>query len=139
MNRRILAVLLFSGCLYSLSGQMITTDPAIPTMGKVIKIYFNSADPSVIELHNYTGDLYAHTGVTVSGTSWKNVIGTWGNNTTQPKLKSLGNYKYELDITPDIKTFYGLSATDVVTKICLVIRSVDGSKHGLIFSSIYSR
>jgi len=31
------------------------------------------------------------------------VIGTWPNNSTQPKLIYLGNYRYELDIAPDIK------------------------------------
>jgi glycosidase len=107
---------------------MITIEPAVPTMGQVVKIILNTADPAVTELHNYTGDLYAHTGVTLNGISWQKVIGTWGNNTVQPKLLSLGNYRYELDITPDIKTFYGLSPTDVVTKICLVVRSSDGLK-----------
>ena len=116
--------------MISMRGQMITIDPAVPTMGQAIKIILNTADPNsgVNELRNYTGDIYVHTGVTISSISWQKVIGTWGNNTTQPKLKSLGNYKYELDITPDIKTFYSLSPTDVVTKICLVFRSSDGSK-----------
>jgi len=130
MNKSLFVILLLSACMISTQGQMITIDPAVPTMGQAIKIILNTADPNsgVNELRNYTGDIYVHTGVTISGISWQKVIGTWGNNTTQPKCKSLGNYKYELDITPDIKTFYGLSATDVITKICLVFRSFDGSK-----------
>ncbi len=78
-------------------------------------------------LHNFTGDLYAHTGVTLLGVAWQKVIGTWANNSTQPKLTYLGNYLYELDITPDIKTFYSLSDTDVPTNICLVIRNSAGT------------
>ena len=101
---------------------MVTTDPAVPTTGTLIKIFYDSSKDAG-ELHNYTGDLYAHTGVTLSGLSWQNVIGTWANNSTQPKLNYLGNYRYELDITPDIKTFYSLSASVIVTKICLVIRN----------------
>ncbi len=109
----------FSG---SLTGQMITTDPVIPTAGQLIKIYYNSSKDAG-DLHNYTGDLYVHTGVTLLGIDWQKTIGTWGDNSTQPKLKYDGNYIYELDIDPDIKTFYSLASTDIVTKICMVIRN----------------
>jgi glycosidase len=105
---------------------MITTDPAVPTPGKLIKIYYDSSKDAG-DLHNYTGDLYAHTGVTLLGIQWQKVIGTWANNSTQPKLNYLGSYRYELDITPDIRTFYSLSNTDVTTKICLVIRNAAGT------------
>ncbi len=101
---------------------MVTTDPAVPTPGTLIKIFYDSSKDAG-ELHNYTGDLYAHTGVTLLGIPWQKVIGTWANNSTQPKLTYLGNYRYELDITPDIKTFYSLTSSDIVTKICLVIRN----------------
>jgi 1,4-alpha-glucan branching enzyme len=108
---------------HATNGQMVTTDPAVPTMGKLIKIYYDtSKDPG--ELHNYQGDLYAHTGVMVEGlTSWQHVIGAWGNNAIQPKLTKIGTYLYELDITPDIKTFYGVLTTETVLKIALVLRS----------------
>ncbi len=116
--------------LFSLAvrGQMITTDPAVPTMGQTIRIYFDAAHADAGDLKNFTGDLYAHTGVTIGGVNWRNVIGTWAVNSSQPKLTNLGGSKYELDITPDIKTFYSLSVTDVATRICLVIRNSDGSK-----------
>ncbi len=112
---------LFNLC--SLTGQTITTDPELPVPGKLIKIFYDSSKDAG-DLHNFTSDLYAHTGVTLSsGGDWQKVIGAWGNNSAQPKLKYLGNYIYELDITPDIKTFYSLSSSDVVAKICLVIRN----------------
>jgi glycosidase len=120
-----LSIILFS---FVIRGQMITTDPAVPVMGQEIKIYFDATNADAGELKYFESDLYVHTGVTVGGVNWKNVIGTWALNSTQPKLKYLGSYKYELDITPDIKTFYSLSASDVVTKICLVIRNSDGTK-----------
>src|SRR5664280_260980 len=122
MKRVLYIVFCYSLFSFSLFGQMITTDPAVPTPGKLIKFYYNSSADAG-SLHNYTGDLYAHTGVTINGQSWQKVIGTWANNLTQPKLKYLGNYLYEFDITPDIKTFYSLGSSDIVTKICLVIRS----------------
>jgi len=115
-------------CLFVTSySQMITTDPAMPTPGRVIKIYYDSSKDAG-ELHNHTGDIYAHTGVNLKGkTGWQNVIGTWGSNTTQPKLTYLGNYRYEMVISPDLKTYYSLSATDIVTKICLVLRNAGGN------------
>jgi glycosidase len=121
----LLAFLVFS--LFS-SGQMVTTDPAVPTMGKLIKIFYDtSKDPG--ELHNYTGDLYAHTGVIVEGISlWQHVIGTWGTNATQPKLTKVSTYVYELDITPDIKTFYGTLTTEKVLKIAIVFRNAAASQ-----------
>ena len=139
MSKRLLILSLLFVFAHSLYGQIVYTDPAIPTMGKPIKIYFNSAVTDQGNLHNYTGDVYVHTGVTIGGVRWQNVIGTWGNNTTQPKLKNLGNYLYELDITSDIKTFYGLSATEVATEICLVFRSADGTKQTKpdIFIQVY--
>jgi glycosidase len=106
---------------------MVTTNPAVPTMGKLIKIYYDSSqDPG--NLHNYTGDIYVHTGVILKGiSSWQKVIGTWANNTTQPKLTKVSTYLYELDITPDIKTYYSLASTDTVMKIALVFRNAAGN------------
>lgn len=102
---------------------MVTTDPSLPVTGKLIKVFFDSSKDAG-ELHNYTGDLYVHTGVYINGiASWQKVIGQWGNNSNQPKLKYIGNFIYELDITPDIKTFYSLLPTDIVNKICLVFRN----------------
>lgn len=121
--RNLILIILFISAFSQVNGQMVTTDPAVPTPGKLIKIYYNTSKDAG-DLHNYTGDIYVHTGVFIQGTSgWQKVIGTWGTNTTQPKLQYLGNYIYELDITPDLKTFYSLAVTDVVTKICLVFRN----------------
>ncbi|MFN8241956.1 MAG: alpha-amylase family glycosyl hydrolase [Bacteroidales bacterium] len=108
-------------------GQMITSDPAVIMTGKVIKIIYDSSKDAG-DLHNYTGDLYAHTGLILQGsTSWQKVIGTWAVNTTQPKLTYLGNFRYELTITPDIKAFYNVLAGEKVQKIALVLRNPTGS------------
>lgn len=127
MRKLLIIIFCFSGFSGLLTGQMITTDPAVPTPGRIIKIYYDSSKDAG-DLHNFTGDLYAHTGVTLLGIPWQKVIGTWANNSTQPKLTYLGTYRYELDITPDIKTFYSLSGTDVPTKICMVIRNSAGTQ-----------
>ena len=113
-----------------LSGQALTTDPAVITMGKPIKINFDSSkDTYGTELLNFQGDLYAHTGVTIApDTRWQNVIADWNVNLPKAKFAYLGNFKYELVITPDIAGFYGLQAGQKVTEIDLVIRKADGSR-----------
>ncbi|MGB8490088.1 MAG: alpha-amylase family glycosyl hydrolase [Bacteroidales bacterium] len=122
MKKLIILILAVITAVNSANGQMVTTDPAIPLEDGPIKIFYDSSKDAG-DLHNYTGDLYAHTGVTINGVTWQQVIGTWGNNLIQPKLKYLGNYLYELDITPNIQTFYSLSPGTVATQICLVFRN----------------
>jgi len=110
----------------NLSGQ-ITTDPALPVASKKVTITFNSSEES--HLGYFTGDLYAHTGVIIEGVNdWQHVIGSWGNNSNQPKLTNKGNGIYELEITPDITTFYSVAEGEKVTKMAMVFRSSDGNK-----------
>ena len=103
----------------------VTTDPAIPMADQALTITLNTTGTG---LEDYSGDIYAHTGVTVNGNQWQNVIGSWGNNTNQPQLTSLGNSLYELVIAPSIRDFYGVAASDVISEIDLVFRSADGSQ-----------
>ncbi|MDT8401676.1 MAG: alpha-amylase family glycosyl hydrolase [Bacteroidales bacterium] len=122
MKNYLICFLLF---LYgvTLSAQIIETSPAIVTMGQPITVYFNSdEDPG--ELKNYTGDVYAHTGVIIEGSSaWQHVIESWGNNSTQPKLTYLGNYRYQLDISPSIEDFYpDMTGDEKVIKLAFVFR-----------------
>jgi glycosidase len=110
------------------SAQIIETDPAVPVMGQLVKVYYNT-DEETGALKNFTGDLYTHTGVILEDNSnWVHVIGTWGNNTIQPKLTYLGNYRYELDITPDIGTYYSIQAGERVVKMAFVFRNAQANK-----------
>lgn len=103
----------------------VSTSPAVPTPNDAITVTLTTTGTG---LDGYTGDIYAHTGVTVDGTQWTNVIGSWGNNTSQPKLTKINNTTYKLEITPDVYTFYGVSATKKITELNLVFRSADGNK-----------
>lgn len=110
-----------------LSFAQVTTTPALPLETSAVTITFDSSKET--RLGFYTSDLYAHTGVIVEGnTQWQHVIGSWGNNTLQPKLTNKGNGIYELTIVPDIRTYYSVLAAEKVKKIALVIRSTDGTK-----------
>lgn len=114
----------------SIGFSQVTTEPALPFATQNVTVTFDSSKES--RLGYFTGELYAHTGLitnqSTSDSDWKYVIESWGNNTTQPKLTNKGNGIYELQITPDINTFYSVSESDAVIKMAFVFRSSDGSK-----------
>jgi len=123
-----------------LAQAQVTTSPVIPTASDVITITFDATGTG---LDGYTGDVYAHTGlITTTSTSnsdWKHVIGSWGNNATQPQLTPTGTNTYQLVISPDIPTYYN-SGADVVTDIALVFRNSAGNAQTSpdIFIPIYT-
>ncbi|MDP3359155.1 MAG: alpha-amylase family glycosyl hydrolase [Lutibacter sp.] len=136
MKKTLLFILLScTGLLFS----QVSTVPTIPTANSQITVTFNAVGTP---LAGYTGDVYAHTGVTANGVRWSNVIGTWGTNTTQPKLtRSTSNANlYTLVITPTVYGFYGVATTVTITELNFVFRSSDGStKNGPdIFIPIYA-
>lgn len=105
----------------------IITEPVFPVASQKVTITFDSSKES--RLGQFTGDLYAHTGVKIEGnTEWQHVIGSWGNNTTQPKLTNKGEGIYELVISPDINTFYEVPSSEKVVQLAFVFRSADGSQ-----------
>lgn len=83
-------------------------------------------DKTGTPLATYTGVIYAHTGLTVNGTPWQNVKGSWGNNTTQPAMTLVSGNIYKLDLTPTILAYYGL-ASGSVTKVNMVFRNALGN------------
>lgn len=103
----------------------ITTQPAYPTANDPVLLTF---DATGTPLANYNGDVYTHTGVIIDGSNnWHYVIGNWGNNQTQPKLTSIGNRKYTLNITPSIRQFYNVPPDKIIRKMAFVFRSADAT------------
>ncbi len=127
--KKLLFTLLLLVSYSSIIAQSVSTTPAIPIATNTVTITF---DATGSELEGYTGDIYAHTGVLTSASSgnsdWKHVIGAWGNNSTQPKLTRLSTNTYELQITPNINTFYNVGSSETVTDIAIVFRSADGNQ-----------
>ena len=122
-----ISLLFFILSLGYLVSAQITTNPALPVATQKVTITFDSSKES--RLRFYTGDLYAHAGVIIEGIAdWQHVIGSWGDNTKQPKLTHKGNGIYELEISPDINQFYSVTAGEKVQKMAFVFRSADGKK-----------
>ncbi|MEE9432186.1 MAG: alpha-amylase family glycosyl hydrolase, partial [Melioribacteraceae bacterium] len=124
----------FFGLIFS---QEISSVPEFPTDSDQIEIVFD-ATKSVgkgVSLNNYTGDLYAHTGVITSKSSgsWKNVIGNWGENNVQPKLFHIGSGLYKL-VIGNPRVFYNgsgnstLATDENILKMMFVFRTPNGSQ-----------
>jgi 1,4-alpha-glucan branching enzyme len=129
-------ILILSGLF--VNAQVVTTDPEFPSQMLPVTITLNTIGTG---LETYTGDIYAHTGVTIEDVgNWQNVIGSWGSNTTQPKLTKIGANLYELEISPSINDFYSVDAGDVVTQMSFVFRSADGTQQTSpdIFVNVYT-
>jgi len=135
MLKKYISVFLLILSSFLLKAQ-VTTSPTIPTVSDAITITFDATGTG---LAGYAGTVYAHTGVTINGTRWQNVIGSWGNNTTQPALTPIGTDLYQLSITPDVTTFYNVTSGSV-TELDFVFRSADGTKQTSpdIFVQIFS-
>ena len=118
----------------------ITTEPALPVATQKVTITFNSSEET--RLGYFTGDLYAHTGVGIEGKGdWQNIVGgpnSWGENDVQPKLTHKGNGIYELEITPDINSFYSVASGEKVINMSFVFRSADQSQQtNDLFVTVY--
>lgn len=126
--KRILFLML-SGLLFSIIGwaQVITSNPVFVTKdynGEIEIIY--DATKGTAGLKDYTGTVYAHTGVitnlSTSNSDWKHTP-SWGDNSSKYKLTSLGDNKWKLLITPNMTGYYGLTTNEVVNKLAFVFRS----------------
>lgn len=128
-----------------LNGQIIVTSPQFPTENDLVTITYD-ATLGTAGLKDYKGDVYAHTGVitnkSASLSDWK-YTSTWGSNVAKYKMTSIGNNKWTLQITPDIRRYYGVPSGETIQKMAFVFRSSDNKLEGKgddgadIFASIY--
>ena len=129
-----LLLLISTFILCHISAQVVTTVPSIITTqySGEVEIIFNAVEGNG-GLKDYSGDIYAHTGVitdkSTGGSDWK-YAPAWGTNTEKYKLQPLGDNLWKLLITPDMRTYYGVAANDTIKKMAFVFRSSDNSKEG---------
>ncbi len=121
-------------CLFlHLKGQVVVTNPSMVTEGSAISLTFY-ANEGTMGLLNFTGDIYAHTGVitnqSTSDSDWRYTIADWAENLPKAKLIRSGTNTYQLMISPDIRTFYNVPETETIEKLAFVFRSADGAKEG---------
>ncbi len=108
--------------------QAIITSPEFPTENDVIEITFSVQEMTRKDLVGYTGILYTHTGVNTNLGNWQYVIGSWGDNNSQPSVTRISTDVYKITID-NAREFYKLSnINEHISTLNFVLRSSDGSK-----------
>lgn len=116
--------------------QLVTWEPVYFTEDDSVTVYFDATLGSG-GLEDYTGDVYAHTGVLISGSTDWYATPQWLNNDERYKLNRIGDNLYEFTITPSVFEFYSnaptdkpISESDEITHLAFVFRNADGSREG---------
>ncbi|MGC9343233.1 MAG: alpha-amylase family glycosyl hydrolase, partial [Bacteroidales bacterium] len=126
------AMLLVFGLIigFTAMSQVLVSDPSLPFDTQPVTILFNAEEGNE-GLKDYTGDVYAHTGVlTISSTAsndWKYVKTDWGENSPDTKLTRVPGEDdlYELKISPNIREYYGVPDGVTITHMAFVFRSAE--------------
>lgn len=119
--------------LLQVDGQVITADKEFPKATDELLITFY-ADRGNQGLMGYTGDVYAHTGLitteSISPSDWKYVKADWEENIPEAKMTRIGTDVYQLSITPDVNSYYGVSEEETILQLAFVFRSSDNLRTG---------
>lgn len=129
----------------TLNAQVITVTPESPLINSDVTIIFDATQGNA-GLKDYTGTVYAHTGVITTesnnSSDWKHVVADWGTANPKVEMIPLGDNKYKIEY--NIKTFYGILPGEQVLELAFVFRNANGSivgrssTNGDIFYSISS-
>lgn len=124
-----LSTILITVFLFSvINAQIVVTIPVYPTQSDSIVVFFDASQPGAEELLNYTGNVYAHTGVNTNFGNWQHVIGSWGNNQNQPVLTRLGTNLYKLTIGFPRQFYNVTNPAEQILELAIVFRSADATK-----------
>ncbi|MCK5739917.1 hypothetical protein KAH55_12070, partial [bacterium] len=108
--------------------QILIWEPVYLTEEDSVVIYYDATQGNQ-GLKDFSGDVYAHTGVitTASATpaDWKHVVTKWGQNTPETKLERIRPNFFKFVIYPNIRQFYGISASETVLELAFVFRSAN--------------
>lgn len=128
--KQIIALISASFVSLNISSQLISTEPAFPTMFDDIVITYD-ANLGNAELAGVI-PVYAHTGVITNlsdnPNDWRHVVGNWGTNDPQVVMAPQGNNVHQITINPS--TFYDLEVGETVNKLAFVFRSGNGALVG---------
>ncbi len=110
---------------------LVSSNPEIilENTTETVTIILNGKGTSI---ENFTGDVYAHTGVLTDKSSdsskWRYTKAGWTENKAECKLKRHGNNLWTLTIKGGPRAYYKVPATEEIQALAFVFRSADGSK-----------
>lgn len=146
MNLRLTLCGIVTLMAFTLSAQLISTDPIFPTPDGPVTVIFDASQGNAA-LAGYTGDVYAHTGLITQDSDtpsdWQYVQGVWGTADPEVLMTSLGDDKYSITFS-SIMDFYGAAADDTIYQMAFVFRNAAGTIVGRdvdgsdIFVNVYA-
>ncbi|HNA57955.1 MAG TPA: alpha-amylase family glycosyl hydrolase, partial [Chitinophagales bacterium] len=146
MNLRLTLCSIVTLMAFTLSAQLISTDPIFPTPDGPVTVIFDASQGNAA-LAGYTGDVYAHTGLITQDSDtpsdWQYVQGVWGTADPEVLMTSLGDDKYSITFS-SIMDFYGAAADDTIYQMAFVFRNAAGTIVGRdvdgsdIFVNVYA-
>jgi 1,4-alpha-glucan branching enzyme len=113
--------------------QVVTVTPAFPQANDSVTIIFNASQGNQA-LNNYTGSVWAHTGIidnySANVSDWRYLKNkwTWSNMSevdSSVLCTPLGNNLYKLKFK--LRNYYGVSSTQVIRAMGFVFRNQTGS------------
>lgn len=128
-------ILLLIGCvtligLHKIAAQLVYTEPTFPTENDKVTIYYD-ATQGTAGLKDCNCDVYIHTGVVTSaGSGWRYVKMQWGVANDAWKMTKVSNNLYKYELSPDVRTYYGVPAGESVRQLAMVFRNANGSAEG---------
>ncbi len=86
--------------------------------------------------------VYVHHGVVTdspTGTDWQYVIGNWGQDDGVGEMTQVPGEtdKWQIEMTPSIRSYYGVPGGENVFRLSTVFRSADGNTKGTIAAGDY--
>ncbi len=101
--------------------QVVTTNPSIFTSDQQVTITYDATQGNggLIGLSS----VFMHAGIisnSPTGTTWTNVVGSWGNPASPGQLTNLGNNKWQITITP--RTYFNVSVGTPIYRLGMVFR-----------------
>lgn len=120
--------------VFLIQGQVVTSTPSFVTEADNCVLAFDATQGDK-GLSGFTGELWAHIGVitnlSTSNSDWKYVKSGWAVNIDATKLTNVSANKWQLTLSPNIRSYFGITNTaEVIQKIAIIFRNTDGSKTG---------
>ncbi|MBS4056317.1 MAG: DUF4968 domain-containing protein [Bacteroidales bacterium] len=131
-NLRLCLLLCVMGFLAPiLKAQILAVLPQNPVVDDTITLTYDAGLGNG-ELAANSSDVYIYTGVITNESSslndWKHVVSGWCENPVKTKMTPLGNDRYQIRF--HIRSFYDLSADEIVLKLACLFVNADCSKVG---------
>ncbi len=113
-----LALVLFT---FKMTAQ-VSFSPVFPTADEPCTMTFNPQEGDR-GMATWTGDIFAHTGVTTSVGNWQNVKAGWGTPDPTIKLTRQTDGTYTLSYPTSIRQYYGVAAGVPITGVSFVFHN----------------